>query len=319
MPAAAGSVAYRFSTWNLPERERVSRWREEFGRTLVQVDIEPLPFDDHPFHAEAALVALPGIGMAVISGSTMRFDRTRPLAAKGDGSLGMIVNLEDRAPAAQFGRDVMLGAGDAIAVIPNEPGVLVARKQLGLVFPRGPIVERIRDVEDAAMRLIPKSSEPLRLLRRYLAFVRREIMPGVGSAELGQAVVNHIHDLIALAISPNRDTVNAGLGAIAAARLAACIEDIAKSFADPGLSVTTLARRQSVSPRYLQRLFETSGISFTARVQELRLQQAAVLLAESDQRIADIALQVGFADVSHFNRLFRARFGETPTAARGRR
>ena len=67
----------------------------------------------------------------------------------------------------------------------------------------------------------------------------------------------------------------------------------------------------------MSNLLETSGVSFTSRVQELRLQRAFDLLAHSDpRRIADIALEVGFADVSHFNRLFRARFGETPTAAR---
>jgi len=54
-------------------------------------------------------------------------------------------------------------------------------------------------------------------------------------------------------------------------------------------------------------------------VNELRLQQALKLLSESGggaQRISDIALQVGFSDVSHFNRLFRARFGDSPRNVR---
>jgi AraC-like DNA-binding protein len=33
-------------------------------------------------------------------------------------------------------------------------------------------------------------------------------------------------------------------------------------------------------------------------------------------RICDIALQAGFSDISHFNRLFRARFGDTPSGVR---
>ena len=33
-------------------------------------------------------------------------------------------------------------------------------------------------------------------------------------------------------------------------------------------------------------------------------------------RICDIALQSGFSDISHFNRFFRARFGDTPSGVR---
>jgi AraC-like DNA-binding protein len=80
-----------------------------------------------------------------------------------------------------------------------------------------------------------------------------------------------------------------------------------------------VAHAQGVSPRYLQRLLESSGTSFTAQVNELRLQRAFALLMEPAARprlISDIALEVGFSDISHFNRLFHARFGDSPTGAR---
>lgn len=52
---------------------------------------------------------------------------------------------------------------------------------------------------------------------------------------------------------------------------------------------------------------------------ELRLQKAFALLIERSggkRRISDIALEAGFSEVSHFNRLFRARFGDTPSGVR---
>jgi AraC-like DNA-binding protein len=321
MSATTSSVAHRFSTSSLPERDRVSRWREEFGRGLVQVDLEPLSSGERPFHQEATLLALPGVNIAVCSGSAARYDRTRALAAKGDGSIGLIINLEGNAAATQFDREVTLAPGDAIAVVPNEPGVLTCTGQLGLVLPRSALATRVSDIEGAAMRLIPSECEPLRLLKRYLTLVRNEMTLSIDDPNLRQTVANHIHDLIALAIGSNRDTRHTGLSAVAAVRLADALADIARNFTDPGLSLTILARRQGVSPRYLQRLFETSGISYTSRIQELRLLRASTLLAQSDlhpRRISDIAMEVGFADVSHFNRLFRSRFGETPTAARSR-
>src|SRR4029077_6773655 len=58
MPAdAADFRSLRFSTRGLPERMRVPMWREEFGRRIVHVDIEPL--SNVPFQAEATLQALP--------------------------------------------------------------------------------------------------------------------------------------------------------------------------------------------------------------------------------------------------------------------
>jgi transcriptional regulator GlxA family with amidase domain len=66
-------------------------------------------------------------------------------------------------------------------------------------------------------------------------------------------------------------------------------------------------------------LLKTSGTSFTAYVTELRLNHAFGLLAaqgKSDLRICDVALQAGFSDIAHFNRLFRSRFGDTPKGVR---
>ena len=59
-------------------------------------------------------------------------------------------------------------------------------------------------------------------------------------------------------------------------------------------------------------------MSFTAHVTELRLQRAFALLAANycKSRILDIASQTGFSDISHFNRLFRSRFGGTPSDVR---
>jgi AraC-like DNA-binding protein len=66
---------------------------------------------------------------------------------------------------------------------------------------------------------------------------------------------------------------------------------------------------------------EPSGASFTARVNELRLQRALALLTEAHdgrRRISDIAMEAGFSDVTYFNRLFRARFGDCPRGVRAR-
>src|SRR5262245_31121176 len=49
---AADFVSYRFSTRELPERMRIPLWRENLGRGIVHVNIEPL--SDVLFQADAA-------------------------------------------------------------------------------------------------------------------------------------------------------------------------------------------------------------------------------------------------------------------------
>jgi AraC-like DNA-binding protein len=106
------------------------------------------------------------------------------------------------------------------------------------------------------------------------------------------------------------------------ARLAVVLDDIAARIHDPSLTVASFARAQGISPRYLQRILEQGGVRFTEHLNELRLMRAYELLADprrASRRISDIALEAGFSDVSHFNRLFRARFGDTPSAVRAKR
>ena len=104
-----------------------------------------------------------------------------------------------------------------------------------------------------------------------------------------------------------------------ATRQAAALDYMVSHFSDPELSLAKVAQSLGISPRYLQRLLEPSGTSFTAHITELRLKHAFMLLTAqdlSDVCICNIALQAGFSDISHFNRLFRSRFGDTPKGVR---
>ena len=317
MLTAADFAPVRFSTWDLPERERLSRWREEYSRGMVDVDVEPVTSDE-PFFAEATLQALPAVRTALCAGSLARLNRTRALAADGGDSVGLIVSLSAKANVFQRGEDVTLNAGDAILMSAGDAGILTSTHHLDILLPRGPLAARVRNLDGAIMRPIPRSIEPLQLLVGYLDLLRKDAT--LATHELRRSVAGHVHDLAALALGANRDTRQNALSAVAAAHLAAALAHIEESFAEPGLMLETVARRQGISSRYLQQLLETSGTSFTARVNELRLQKAFAQLTNGQhmkRQISDIALEAGFSDISHFNRLFRARFGDTPRGVRG--
>lgn len=65
--------------------------------------------------------------------------------------------------------------------------------------------------------------------------------------------------------------------------------------------------------RFFNRVWKTS---FVPWLNEWRIQRAALLLRETRQPIAAIALKAGYRNFSHFNRWFLRTMGQTPTAYR---
>jgi two-component system response regulator YesN len=90
------------------------------------------------------------------------------------------------------------------------------------------------------------------------------------------------------------------------------------------LTVAVVARALASSPRQVQRAFtEVGQTSFSAYVREVRLRNAAELLARQPLTVRQVAMLVGYRQPAHFNKAFQRRFGVTPAryrdAARRRR
>lgn len=84
------------------------------------------------------------------------------------------------------------------------------------------------------------------------------------------------------------------------------------------LDVDRMSLRCGVSVPYLHALFKKHlGESPHQRLLSRRLQEAKGLLSGSELNLKEVASSCGFASVEHFCRLFKARFGATPTQYRG--
>jgi AraC-like DNA-binding protein len=167
-------------------------------------------------------------------------------------------------------------------------------------------------------RRVPASDPALRMLARYIGLGQRDLI--AADAALQNAFADHVCDLVALALGATRDASElARSRGLPAARLLAMKDDIRKNCHRPDLSVHVIAGGYGVSARYVQRLFEESGCTFTQYITEQRLLAAYKALRQdtfSDVPISTIAYDCGFSDISHFNRVFRRQFGCTPTEAR---
>ena len=86
---------------------------------------------------------------------------------------------------------------------------------------------------------------------------------------------------------------------------------IARNIERRGLSAQDAAVNLKCSARTIYNTCAAHGTSFSALVIETRLVSAQYQLVRSNERISQIAYNVGFSSLSHFSRLFRARFGVT--------
>lgn len=78
-------------------------------------------------------------------------------------------------------------------------------------------------------------------------------------------------------------------------------------------SLTEAARALHCDVAWLSReIKRRTGRTYTELLQERRLRQAAWLLEHTTQRVSDIALSVGYENVSYFHRIFREHYGLSP-------
>lgn len=83
------------------------------------------------------------------------------------------------------------------------------------------------------------------------------------------------------------------------------------------LTVQSLAAEVGVSPVRLARAFHrVFGESLGTYHRRLRVRRACERLRDGDATLAEVALETGFADQSHFTRVFRRLTGTTPAAYR---
>jgi AraC-like DNA-binding protein len=231
------------------------------------------------------------------------------------------VGLTSSYEARQFNRLLNVKPGEAIVLTASEPVFLKAPtygEYINVRAPRRALSPLVAGLDAAYGRPIPADNPALRLLIHYIGII--EETESLAAPDLRRQAVTHIHDLMALAIGATRDAAEIAKSRGArAARLRAIKEEIATRLDQPDLSAATIAARHRIKPRWVQRLFETEGTTFTEYVLAQRLVRAHRLLTNPlyvNQKVSTIALDIGFGDLSYFNRAFRRRYGMTPSELR---
>lgn len=83
------------------------------------------------------------------------------------------------------------------------------------------------------------------------------------------------------------------------------------------LSLGMVSRAVNTSTFYFCKMFKkATGINFTDYLSRIRIEKAKNLLLNPNLRISEVAYQVGFQSLTHFNRIFKKLAGQSPTQYR---
>ena len=312
-------VTVSFSTAGIPEADRMAMWRDHHASVALNAEIEPAY--NHPFEACVVSHIVPGLHLLPVTLSPARIMRTRDRVADGNDEFALFVNRTGHATVYARGREVTLAPGDGV-LISSDDVMLCDRsshgESLSLRVPRSVLSSTLVGIDDAVMRPVSAQSETLWLLTSYAAtLIDGNVLATPG---LRNVAVNHVHDLIALALGAARAAAAvASARGLRAARLQTAKTYIVENSSRQDISVCVVAAHLAVTPRYLQRLFEADGTTFSAFLLGQRLARAHRMLCDpqfSDRPVGAIAYDVGFGNLSYFNRCFRKQYGVTPTDIR---
>jgi AraC-like DNA-binding protein len=256
------------------------------------------------------------VRVADIDPAPSRFTRARRHLADGRDIISLVISRGGR-----FGLD---GVGEVSCAA---PGAVALESRCESVFhspdaarvwticmDRAPIEPMLRDMRSPVQQCIPADTPALRLLASYLTTL--STLEGPCAPLVG----GHIRDLSLYALGISSDTkAHLRERSVTQVRLHVALDHLKLASAEPGLDPAKFAARLNISVRYLHRMLEPTGRTFSEHLIKCRLERASAMLSDPTSahlRIGDIASRAGFADVSHFNRSFRRAFGETPRSLR---
>jgi AraC-like DNA-binding protein len=135
-------------------------------------------------------------------------------------------------------------------------------------------------------------------------------MPAAAARGVGDAITQLVHlSLLELAGNATAQTQREALRE----RIK---QHVMQHLADPALSVDSIARALNVSRRQLYNAFTEEPDGVAGHIQSRRLdacRRAFDNAAFGQRSITEIALGLGFSNMAHFSRVFRAQLGVTPS------
>ncbi len=236
-----------------------------------------------------------------------------------DAPVMLILVLKGRATLACGPRATDLADDDLAVMGMDMPWRLHWRSDYDVILlqlPRAPLAIRLgRSGLDA----------PVVLGRTFAALAARPVLRmlagSVGQLEQADITAGElaVTELVASALLVESRAPNGPMTEVQTAHFRRVAAAIDANLSDPDLTPADIARKEGMSVRYLQRLFQLRDDSFSGYLRHQRLERCRADLIDpnhASESIAAIGLRWGFRDQAYFSRAFSAAYDMSPTDLR---
>ncbi|HVW70544.1 MAG TPA: helix-turn-helix domain-containing protein [Steroidobacteraceae bacterium] len=307
-----------FTTDAFPGRFRALSWRDHVNRLYPTIDLLGASREDF-----SGRITWRDVGVTRISridSTAQRLLRTdRHARLDHERLLQLNFQIQGEGAVEQDGRSAVTRPGQFViydSARPYEMRFVGPFQQASLELPRSAIAAEVRDLDRMMARPIDGKSGAGRFLFELVRALACDEDPA--DHALAPRLQRHVCELLVTALTSLSPPAEAH-PAPRRRTLEAVKRYVRERLDDPELSPASIAASQHMSLRYLHALFRADSSSPARWIQAERLERCRADLADPVQRqrsICEIAHHWGFRDAAHFSRVFRRRFGKTPSESR---
>jgi len=297
----------------LRERDGYSCWHEVICR--LYAGAEPhLNDEEATFSVEFSRRVLGPVALSDIRCAALRYDRRRQdIRRDRNDDFLVTLMLAGRARLEQGGRVALQGPGDLVLYDAAREFAYDFDKPYRILLvriPRRTLLSRLHDAERLTAVSVSDSSSVCSLASNLIRSSNTLMLPPHAgpSVKVGAALI----ELLSAAFE-----IEAAGRSYPCDRQAALLQSakayLRANLADPSLDVDAIAHRLNTSPSTLSRAFASQRVTVMRWLWGQRLEASHTALQEGRlTRVLDVALGCGFANGSHFSRMFRRAYGVCP-------
>ncbi len=309
-----------FSTAEQPQHRRLEYWNELTGSAFTPLVTDPV--DRRAFVGRLTRTKIGDIRLSEARSDPAIVRHSRQHVARAREALFMLcLQLDGVSCTRQQGRESVLRYGDLHlldSLRPYEVCFQEANRMLVLSIPQQALARRIVNPESVVGIPLSGRNGVSGLLSSLLCNFWHQYR-GEDDRFLSPHFSEAILDLIASAYA-GMSQGTAGTS-VAIARREQIRGYIESHLHDPTLTPGRVAEAVHLSARRLHQLFEADGETIGSYILRRRLEECARAISDAAQRgrtVTEIAFLHGFNNASHFGRVFRERYGSTPSDYRRR-